>query len=140
MFTQEEIEAMRLADAEIEQEFSLTLDEIAESKERDNYVIDGQLDFKDLRRQQYQRAYNKRYYTKNKERLNAKSKEYRADHKDEVRRKEAEWKRRNADYSKTYQKAYYNEKRELICIKKQGQYEVDKAYKKIMAELEGEHD
>lgn len=131
---------MRLADAEIEQEFSLTLEEIAESKERDNYVLDGQLDFKTLRRQQYQREYNKRYYAKNKAYLNAKSKEYRAEHKDEVRRKETDWKHRNADYLKTYQKAYYNENRALICIKKQAQYEVNKAYKKIIAELEGQHD
>ena len=124
------------ADAEIERDFVLTLAEIEESRERDNDVLDGQLDFRDLHRQQYNRAYNKRYYTQNKAYLLAKNKQYRAEHHEQVRQKEREWKERNAEYCGTYQHAYYGENRETILAKKMSAYAVNRAYRQIMAEME----
>ena len=135
-WTQEEIAEMRLADSEIDESFELTREEIAESKERDDYVLDGQLDFRDLRRQQYNRAYNKRYYATNKAALAEKHSDYRATHQSQCAQKEREWKQRNAEYVNAYQKAYYSDNREKILAKKRSDYEVTKAYRAIVRETE----
>ena len=137
-WTQQEIETMRLADDEIERDFTMTLGEISESRERDNEVLDGQLDFRDLHRQQYQRAYNKRYYTKNKAYLNEKCRKYHAGNRSRENARSKEWREDNGEYCKIYHKAYYDEHREQILAKKQAQYEVNRAYKSIMKALEAE--
>lgn len=129
---------MRLADAEIEEDFCMTLDEIEESKERDNNILDGQLDFRDLKRQQYNRAYNKRYYTENKAYLNAKCRNYHAENRTRENARSKAWRERNAQYEQTWQKAYYEENRPFILAKKQASTEVDRAYRRIMREMEAE--
>lgn len=137
-WTQEEIEAMRLADAEIEAEFRMTLDEIEESRERDTEALDGQLDFRDLHRQLYNRSYNKRYYEKNREKLNCRCRAYHAANRERENRRSEAWREANRDYSKTYQRAYYQEHQEDILLKKRLAAEVDRAYRAIMSETEAE--
>ena len=133
-WTQEEITEMALADAEIEENFCMTLEEIDESRERDDYVLDGQLDFRDLHRIQYQRDYNRRYYAEHKERLNEKNRRYHANHRERENQRSKEWRERNEEYEKNWQKAYYEENRPYILLKKQLAAQVNKAYREIMRE------
>ena len=135
-WTQEEIAEMALADAEIEESFCITLDEIDESRERDDYVLDGQLDFRDLHRMQYQREYNKRYYAAHKQELNERCRRYHAENREQENRRSAEWRGKNDEYSKAWHKAYYEENRAYILLKKQLSAQVNKAYLEIMRELE----
>ena len=135
-WTQEEIEEMHLADAEIEENFCMTLDEIDDSRERDDYVLDGQLDFRDLHRMQYQRDYNRRYYAAHKKELNERCRNYHAEHRERENRRSEAWRRKNDEYAKTWHKAYYEENRAYILLNKQLSAQVDKAYREIMRELE----
>lgn len=137
-WTQEEIESMRLADAEIEEDFCMTLEEITGSRERDEYALDGQLDFRNLRRLQYNRAYNKRYYAEHKAALQEKKRAYYAANRARDNERSAAWREKNAEYEQTWQKAYYEENRPFILAKKQASAEVDRAYRRIMREMEAE--
>lgn len=137
-WTQEEIESMRLADAEIEEDFCMTLEEITGSRERDEYALDGQLDFRNLRRLQYNRAYNKRYYAEHKAALQEKNRAYYAANRARDNERSAAWREKNAEYEQTWQKAYYEENRPFILAKKQASAEVDRAYRRIMREMEAE--
>ena len=137
-WTQEEIESMRLADEQIEGDFCMTLDEIAESKERDTEILDGQLDFAALRRMIYNRAYSQRYYEANKRLIAARNKMYYDTHREREKARSREWRERNAQYTRVWQKAYYEENRAFILAKKQASAEVDRAYSRILREMEAE--
>ena len=84
-FTPEELEAMRLADEEIEREFSLSVDDIAASNELDRAALYDRKSEKDRKAAEYQKAYReankdriaeyqKAYYEANKDRIAAQRK------------------------------------------------------------------
>jgi len=121
-WTQEEFEAMCLADDEIDEEFNLTLGEIDDSREHDAEVLDGQLDFRDLHAKMYQRAYNSRYYEQHREELNRRCRERYAANREAERERSRSWRENNAEYSSLWQKAYYEQHREDIRRKKREYY------------------
>ena len=67
-FTKEELEAMRLADEEIEREFRWTNEELEASRKRDRESILDQKDFSAQKVAEYQKA----YYEANREKINEK--------------------------------------------------------------------
>lgn len=69
-FTPEELEAMRLADEEIEREFSLSVDDIAASNELDRAALYDRKSEKERK----VAAQNKAYYEANKDKLAAQRK------------------------------------------------------------------
>lgn len=69
-FTPEELEAMRLADEEIEREFSLSVDDIAASNELDRSALYDRKSEKERK----VAAQNKAYYEANKDRIAARRK------------------------------------------------------------------
>lgn len=58
-FTKEELEAMRLADEEIEREFSLSVDDIAASSELDRAALYDRKSEKERKIASQQKAYRK---------------------------------------------------------------------------------
>ena len=94
LFTDEELEAMRLADEEIEKEFSMTPEEWAESKARDRQARLDRLDNRGRKIAAQQAA----YYEANREKIAAQQAAYR----------EANREKRNA-----YQREYRRRKRQL---------------------------
>lgn len=129
---------MAIADAEIEDDFCMTREEIAESMERDDYVLDGQLTFRDLARKRCNQAYQKRYYSEHKAALKEKMAKRYAKNRDAERERSRKWKEKNSEYVETYQKAYYRENREDCILKATLRGQVNRAYRKIMAEMEAE--
>lgn len=79
-FTPEELEAMRLADEEIEREFSLSVDDIAASNELDRAALYDRKSEKDRKAAEYQKA----YLEANKDKIAAQRKAYREANKDKV--------------------------------------------------------
>ena len=89
-FTPEELEAMRLADEEIEREFSLSVDDIAASNELDRFALYDRKSEKERK----VAAQNKAYYEANKDKIAEYQKAYRKANKDEV-----------LEYQKAYREA-----------------------------------
>lgn len=79
-FTKEELEAMRLADEEIEREFSLSVDDIAASNELDRAALYDRKSEKERKIAEY----NKAYYEANKDKIAEYNKAYREANKDKV--------------------------------------------------------
>ena len=57
LFTQEELEELRRADAELDEEFVQTQEEIVESRKRDKQVRFDRMDYKSKKIAENQRAY-----------------------------------------------------------------------------------
>ena len=95
-FTAEELEAMRIADEEIEREFAESFAaqcaDAEISKWLDELAINDTLDHKQLHNKRYQRA----YYEEHKDEIRACQRAYYEEHKDEIR---------------AYQRAYREEHR-----------------------------
>ena len=79
-FAPEELEAMRLADEEIEREFSLSVDDIAASNELDRAAL---YDRKSEKERELA-AQRKAYYEANKDRIAEYQKAYREANKDRI--------------------------------------------------------
>ena len=79
-FTKEELEAMRLADEEIEREFSLSVDDIAASNELDSFALYDRKSEKERK----VAAQNKAYRKANKDTIAEYQKAYREANKDKV--------------------------------------------------------
>ena len=79
-FTPEELEAMRLADEEIEREFSLSVDDIAASNELDRSALYDRKSEKERK----VAAQNKAYRKANKDRIAEYQKAYREANKDRI--------------------------------------------------------
>ena len=96
-FTPEELEAMRLADEEIEREFRWTNEELEASRERDRVST---LDQKDFAAQKLA-AQQKAYYEANREKVAAQQKAYYEANREKInekrRRKYREKRIRNQD-------------------------------------------
>ena len=89
-FTKEELEAMRLADEEIEREFSLSVDDIADSNELDRAALYDRKSEKERK----VAAQRKAYYEANKDKIAEYQKAYYEANKDKV-----------LEYNKAYRKA-----------------------------------
>ena len=87
LFTPEELEELRRADAEIDEDFCITQGEIVESRRRDRDVKFSRLDSKAKKIAEYQRAYReankdniaeyqRAYREANREKYNAYMREY----------------------------------------------------------------
>lgn len=120
-FTAEELEAMRLADEEIEREFeesySAQYADAEISKWLDDLAANDTLDHKQLHNKRYRRvyyeehkdeaaAYQRAYYEAHKDEAAAYQRTYREAHKDEV-----------AAYQRAYQREYRKRKRMNAEIK-----------------------
>ena len=96
-FTPEELEAMRLADEEIERDFRWTNEELEASRKRDRESI---FDRKDVAAQKVA-AQKKAYYEANREKVAAQQKAYREANREKInerrRRKRREKRIRNQD-------------------------------------------
>lgn len=138
-WTQEELDAMRDADEELEEGFCMTRAEIAESRERDEVAENEHMDHRTLKRKEYNKAYHMRYYAAHKAEINAKCREYHAEHREGEIERSREWRERNAEYEQAYQKAYCAENREIRSVKARSNYEVNLAVKHLRewAESEG---
>lgn len=123
---------MIAADEEIEREFRFTLDELRETRERDGTAADERMDERERKRKEHTRAYNKRYYAEHKAELNAKNRTYYAAHRERENARSVAWRRGNKDYCDAYQRAYYDENRAIICIKKQSDYAVKCALRRLL--------
>ena len=102
-FTKEELEAMRLADEEIEREFSLSVDDIAASNELDRAAL-------------YDRKGEKE------RELSAQRKAYREANKDKIAEYQKAYREANREKLAEYQKAYYEANREKINEKRRRKY------------------
>ena len=86
LFTKEELEELRRADAELDEEFVQTQEEINESRKRDKAFLLDRLDRKSKKIAENQRAYREA----NREKWNAYLREYRRRKKAEAALKGAE--------------------------------------------------
>ena len=100
-FTKEELEAMRLADEEIEREFSLSVDDIAASSELDRAALYDRKSEKERKVAEYQKAYREA----NKDKVAAQRKAYREANKDKVAEYQKAYREANKDKVAEYQKA-----------------------------------
>lgn len=105
MFTREELEAMRLADEEIEREFAETEEEAAAADQRDQALYEQRMQDKwerqrEQRRKYYREnrekalAYNAEYNRTHKQKIAAQKREYYLGHKEDYRRREQAKKQR----------------------------------------------
>ena len=106
-FSPEELEEMRRADEEIEQNFQWTNEEIAASREIDASIKAALKPIEKRRIAEYQRA----YYEANKDSIAEKQRAYREANKDSI----AE-----------YQRAYYEANKDSIAEKQRAYYEANK--------------
>lgn len=99
--TTEELEAMRIADEEIEREFeesySAQYADAGISKWLDELAVNDTLDHKQLHKKRQQRAYREEH----KDEIAAQQRAYREEHKDEIRA-----------YRRAYQREYRKRKRQ----------------------------
>ena len=95
-FTPEELEAMRLADEEIEREFSLSVDDIAASNELDRSALYDRKSEKERK----VAAQNKAYRKANKDRIAEYQKAYREANKDRIAARRNVYSLRWADKSR----------------------------------------
>ena len=95
-FTAEELEAMRLADEEIDREYEVSSTD-AISKWLDELAVNDTLDHKQLHNKRHRRA----YYEEHKDKIAAKMRAYREEHKEEIR-----------TYQRTYMREYRKQKRQ----------------------------
>ena len=111
-FTAEELEAMRLADEEIEREFeesySAQYADAEISKWLDELAVNDTLDHKQLHKKRRQRA----YYEEHKDEIAAKMRAYREEHKDEIAAKKRAYREEHKDKIAAQRRAYRKQKRQ----------------------------
>ena len=124
LFTEEELKAMRLADEEIEKDFSMTPDDWKRSKAMDRQARIDRLDNKGRRIADYQAAYreaNKEkiadyqaaYREANKEKIAAQKAAYREANKEKIAAQKAAYIRNNREKWNAYQREYRRRKKLL---------------------------
>lgn len=128
-WTQQELYEMAQADAEIDEDDVLTMDEIESSRQRDMDVLDGQLDFRDLHYKLYDRAYNRKYHAEHKNEDNLRCRRYHAKNREKENQRSKNWRESNLEYCKTYQDSYYAVNKASILAKKREQYWAKKTEK-----------
>ena len=138
-FTKEELEAMAAFDAEIDDEFDdLTWEEIQESKKLDHIASVEALPPEERKAKEYGEEYRRR----NRDKLNARTRKYRQEHRQECldygkqyrelhpeyeRERKKVWYRANKKKILDKQHKYYEENRQAISERRRKQYQQRKA-------------
>ena len=127
-FTQEELAAMRAADAEIEESFLLSREEREEARLRDRDSSEQLRTHQEVKELQYHRE----YYYKNRERINAQRREYYRENRERILAQRAKKYAENRDYErklrhdrrqadpeglKAYRRDYYQRNREKVLAR-----------------------
>ncbi len=114
LFSQEELEALRRDDEEMDRTFRLTPEEIQQSKERDRLAKLDRLDNRDRRRKELKH----KYWEANRERLTAYNHEYWLKYREANRERLSaygrEYRKANQERIAAYQREYYEAHRERI--------------------------
>ena len=114
-FSPEELEEMRRADEEIEQNFQWTNEEIAASREIDASIKAALKPIEKRRIAEYQRA----YYEANKDSIAEKQRAYYEANKDSIAEKQRAYYEANKDSIAEYQRAYREANKDSIAEKQQ---------------------
>ena len=117
-FTKEELEAMRLADEEIERDFRWTNEELEASMERDRVSI---FDRKDVAAQKVA-AQKKAWYEANREKVATQQKAWYEANREKVAAKKKAYYEANREKVVAKKKAYYEANREKINEKRRRKY------------------
>ena len=116
-FTAEELEAMRLADEEIEREFEKSFAaqyaDAEISKWLDDLATNDTLDHKQLHNKRYRRA----YYEAHKDEIAAYQRAYYEAHKDEIAAYQRAYYEAHKDEAAAYQRAYYEAHKDEAAAK-----------------------
>lgn len=107
MFTPEELEELRRADAEIEKSFRLTNAEIRASRNLDKEAKRSRMDNHDQKIAAQQAA----YYEANKEKIAAQRAAYREANKEKIAAQQAAWIKNNREKWNDYQREYRRRKK-----------------------------
>ena len=102
IFTPEELEELRRADAEIDENFRLTNEEIQASRKRDRESV---VDLKDHRGKKIA-AQQAAYYEAHKEKIAAQQAAYREANKEKIAAQQAAWRKKNREKWNAYQREY----------------------------------
>ena len=113
-FTPEELEVMRLADEEIEREFSLSVDDIASSNELDRASLYDRKSEKERK----VAAQNKAYREANKDKIAEYNKAYRKANKDKIAARRKAYYEANKDKIAEYKKAYYEANKYKVAARR----------------------
>ena len=113
-FTPEELEAMRLADEEIEREFSLSVDDIAASNELDRAALYDRKSEKERKIADQ----NKAYYEANKDRIAEYKKAYYEASKDRIAEYQKAYYEANKDRIAEYKKAYREANKDKVAARR----------------------
>ena len=108
MFTPEELEELRRADAELDKSFTQTNEEIRESRERDRQAQLDQMAPEKRKRAAYKRA----YYEANKEEIAAKQRAYYEANKEEIAAYQRAYREANKEEIAAYKRAWHKNNRE----------------------------
>ena len=90
IFTKEELEELARADAEIEEEFTQTQEEIAASRERDRKAKLDRVDYRTKKLAEYQKA----YYEANREKIAEYQKAYNEANREKIAKYMREYRKR----------------------------------------------
>ena len=125
-FTPAELEAMRLADEEIDREFAerYVADQVDKEISRwiDELAYLESLDHKAAAKFKRQKKYQAAYYAEHKEEIAAYQAAYYAEHKEEIAAYQAAYRAEHKEEIAAYQAAYYAEHKEEIAAKKAAYY------------------
>ena len=114
-FTPEELEAMRLADEEIDREFeeNYVADQVHKEMDAwlDELAIMDLLDHQSARRRKRQKKYSAAYYEAHREEIAAKQAAYREAHREEIAAKQAAYREANREKYNAYMREYQRARR-----------------------------
>ena len=113
MWTPEELEAMRQADAEIEADFVLSHDEVVAARERDRAALG----------RHGPSAKRRAYYETHKEQIVAYKRAYYETHKEQIAASQRAYYEANKEQIAAYKRAYYETNKEQIADKRRAYYE-----------------
>jgi hypothetical protein len=129
LFTPEELEELRMADAEIDASFQETQKEVRSAEQRDKRIKLWR-NPKKARQCELIRA----WYIKNREKEQARRKAYREEHAEEIKAYQAEYRKKNRDLinaqKREFQKEYYQKNKEIINARKRAWYQDQKQKEK----------
>lgn len=107
LFTEEELEELRRADAELDEEYRLTPEDMAFSRQLDREAKFDRLDNRGRRSAAQQAAYREA----NREKIAAQKAAYYEANREKIAAQQAAWKKKNRDKYNAYQRAYRAKKK-----------------------------
>ena len=107
LFTEEELEELRRADAELDEEYHLTQEDIVFSRQLDREAKLDRMDNRG-RRSAAQKA---AYYEANREKIAAQKAAYYEANREKIAAQKAAWQKKNRDKYNAYQRAYRAKKK-----------------------------